>query len=123
MNEEQLKEKVISVLRNVYDPEIPVNIYDLGLIYKLEIRPGPELYVLMTLTAPFCPLAGMIYNNVENALKKGLPEMKKITIEVTFDPPWTPDKIKPEGREKFKQIYGYDIVKQWEEAQKGQTRK
>lgn len=105
-------EKIIQVLRTVYDPEIPINVYDLGLIYEVSEK-NKTLHVKMTLTAPGCPLANFIAKQVGEVLKDNFPEYEYIDIEVVFDPPWTPLRLSPEGRERFKEIYGYDIVEEY----------
>ncbi|MGC9071313.1 MAG: metal-sulfur cluster assembly factor [Acidilobus sp.] len=105
-------------LREVFDPEIPVNIYDLGLIYSIDARRvngKPKVKVTMTLTAIGCPMTGSILAYVEQALLdriSGLSD-EDLEIEVTFDPPWSPDMVSEAGREMLKEIYGYDVVEDW----------
>ncbi|ESQ24792.1 MAG: putative metal-sulfur cluster biosynthetic enzyme [uncultured Acidilobus sp. JCHS] len=105
-------------LREVYDPEIPVNVYDLGLIYAIDARRvngKPKVAILMTLTAIGCPVTGSILAYVEQALLDkiaGLSE-ENLEIEVTFDPPWSPDMVSEVGREALKELYGYDVVEEW----------
>jgi len=105
-------------LREVYDPEIPVNVYDLGLIYVIDARRvdgKPKVKILMTLTAIGCPVTGSILAYVEQALLDkiaGLSE-ENLEIEVTFDPPWSPDMVSEVGRETLKELYGYDVVEEW----------
>lgn len=84
---EEMKEKIIEVLRTVFDPEIPVNIYDLGLIYKIEAEEDRRLKIEMTLTAPTCPIAGDIIRDVEEKLKE-LEEFDTVAVDLVFDPPW-----------------------------------
>lgn len=111
----ELIQKIIEGLREVYDPEIPVNIYDLGLIYEIHAeRRGDTVHVrvVMTLTAIGCPVGGQIALFVEEAIRDRIPEAE-VEVEVTFDPPWTPLRITKEGREQFIAMYGYDIVEQW----------
>lgn len=111
----ELVQKVIEGLKEVYDPEIPVNVYDLGLVYEIHVmREGDKVYVkiLMTLTAIGCPVSGQIALFVEEAVRERIPEAE-VEVEITFDPPWTPLRITKEGREQFVAIYGYDIVEQW----------
>lgn len=111
----ELIQKIIEGLREVYDPEIPVNIYDLGLIYEIHAeRRGDAVHVrvVMTLTAIGCPVGGQIALFVEEAIRDRIPEAE-VEVEVTFDPPWTPLRITKEGREQFIAMYGYDIVEQW----------
>lgn len=86
----ELKEKVVQALKMVYDPEIPVDVYELGLIYEINIFPINNVFILMTLTSPACPAAEMIPGDME-AKVKAIPEINDVTIEITFDPPYTQD--------------------------------
>lgn len=99
MNEE-IQSKIIENLKGVYDPEIPVNIYDLGLIYDLKID-DKEVKITMTLTSAFCPSAEEIPEQVrwqaENAVKE-LNTNRTISVDVVFDPPWTPERVSEEAR-------------------------
>ncbi len=113
---EEIKEKIIEALRQVYDPEIPINVWDLGLIYELKVNDEGEVYVKMTLTTPGCPIAGVIENQVFDAISE-VPGVKKVKVDLVFDPPWTPERITKEGREAFKQVFGYDIVEAWKKQQ------
>jgi Predicted metal-sulfur cluster biosynthetic enzyme len=116
--------RVVEALRDVYDPEIPINVYDLGLIYDIRLE-DKKLKVKMTLTAVGCPLSQDLGYRVGEALQVALPEASDIDIDVVFDPPWTPLRMTNLGREMFKAIYGYDIVEQWQaqqaQAQETQT--
>jgi FeS assembly SUF system protein len=94
---ETLKEQVIAALKGIYDPEIPVNIYDLGLIYRAEVDEGGAVRVVMTLTAPACPMAAMLPRQVEERLR-ALPGVSDCKVEVVWDPPWTPERMSPEAR-------------------------
>ena len=85
------EEQVIKVLRSVYDPEIPVSIYDLGMIYGIQID-GDVVHVRMTLTTPACPVAGILPGQVETRVK-ALEGVSDATVELVWDPPWTPDKM------------------------------
>ena len=87
---------VIENLKEVYDPEIPVNIYDLGLVYSVDIE-GDEVKVLMTLTAPNCPAADMILADVEYMSKK-VEGVESCKVEITFDPPWEKSMMSEEAR-------------------------
>ena len=90
---EELEQKVIEALRKVYDPEIPVNIYDLGLIYKLEINEAEgSVLIQMTLTAPGCPVAHTFPSTVEGAAKS-VPGVNDATVELVWDPPWSQDRM------------------------------
>lgn len=104
--------KIIEVLREVYDPEIPINVYDLGLIRKVVLEDG-ILKVTMTLTAVGCPVAGSVAQEVGYALQTVMPEAKDVEVELDFEKPWDPTQMTPQGRELFKAIYGYDIVEQY----------
>ena len=85
-----LREKVLDAIKSVYDPEIPVDIYELGLIYEINIYPVNNVYVLMTLTSPACPSAEAIPSEVEEKIK-ALEGINDVKVEVTFDPPYTQD--------------------------------
>jgi len=85
--------KVIEALKTVFDPEIPVNIYDLGLIYNLQINEEThDVYILMTLTTPNCPVAEDMPGQVEEAVRQ-VEGVGKIKVDLTFDPPWDRDKL------------------------------
>ncbi|MEB3756589.1 MAG: metal-sulfur cluster assembly factor [Desulfurococcales archaeon] len=120
---EELKKKIIEVLKEVYDPEIPVDVWNLGLIYDIDIDNEGNVHILMTMTAIGCPVAGLIVHYVEEALRDSVPELrdKDIEIEVTYDPPWSPDKVTPEGRELLKAMYGYDVVEEWKKRMEQQS--
>lgn len=112
----EIVDRVIKALKEVYDPEIPVNIYDLGLIYEIHVEKGeegPRIHVVMTITAIGCPVTGTIAAYAEEAIRDAVPEAEDVIVDVVFDPPWSPDRITEEGREMLKAIYGYDIVEQW----------
>ena len=85
-------EKVIDVLRTVFDPEIPLNIYELGLIYDISVDPENRVHVKMTLTAPGCPVAGSLPPEVERKIEN-IPEVRSATVELVWDPPWTKDRM------------------------------
>lgn len=87
-----LREKVLAAMRTCYDPEIPVNIYDLGLIYDTRVEPTGEVFVKMTLTAPGCPAAGTLPGEVEDKIRV-LPLVKDVKVEVIWDPPWDKSKM------------------------------
>src|SRR3954447_11576962 len=82
-----LQKKVIEALRTCYDPEIPVNIYDLGLIYGLEVDPSGQVLIRMTLTAPNCPVAGTLPAEVE-ARVRAVPDVTDVRLDLVWDPPW-----------------------------------
>ena len=87
-----LKEKIISEIKKIYDPEIPVNIYELGLIYKIEVNEENKVLIEMTLTSPNCPVAESLPNSVkENILK--IDEVNEVDLKLVWDPPWSKDKM------------------------------
>jgi FeS assembly SUF system protein len=92
LDQEGVKERVIEALRSIYDPEIPVNIYDLGLVYRLDVSPGGVVAVDMTLTAPGCPVAETFPGMVENAIAQ-VEGVKAAQVELVWDPPWTQDSL------------------------------
>ena len=92
-----LYDAVILALKQVYDPEIPVNIYDLGLIYELNISKAREVYIKMTFTAPNCPMADEVMADVQNSVEM-TPGVKKCTIELTFEPVWDQSMLSDEAR-------------------------
>src|ERR1700744_4572278 len=90
-------QKLITALKTVYDPEIPVDIYELGLIYKVDVSDHKDVAVDMTLTAPNCPGAGEMPRMVQEALE-GVEDIGKVTVAMTFDPPWTPERMSEEAK-------------------------
>ena len=96
LSDDMLKAKVIDVLRQIYDPEIPVNIYDLGLIYDISID-GLTVHVRMTLTTPNCPVADSMPNTVQESIR-AIDEIDHAIVELTWDPPWDPDQLSDEVR-------------------------
>ncbi|HEY5536848.1 MAG TPA: iron-sulfur cluster assembly protein [Ignavibacteria bacterium] len=94
---EEIKEEVMKVLRTCYDPEIPVNIVDLGLIYDIKIATNGDVFVVMTLTSPACPVAGILPPEVQQKLKDR-PMIHDARVEITFDPPWSPDRMSEEAK-------------------------
>ncbi len=94
---QDLGEKIVRVLKTVYDPEIPVDIYELGLIYDVFVNESDEVKVLMTLTTPNCPVAETLPQEVEEKVKS-LDEVKDAEVEITFDPPWTQDLMSEEAK-------------------------
>ncbi len=86
---QNLEESVIDILRTVFDPEIPVNVYELGLVYGIDIRPGGEVIVRMTLTSPGCPVSGSLPPEVEQKVLS-LPGVTSARVDLVWDPPWNP---------------------------------
>jgi FeS assembly SUF system protein len=91
------KEQVVDALRDVYDPEIPVNVYDLGLIYALDIDDENQVSITMTLTAPGCGMGPYIAQNAEWRVAE-IDGVSDVQVEMVFDPPWSPEKVTPEGK-------------------------
>ena len=89
--------KLVTALKTVYDPEIPVDIYELGLIYKVDVSDSKDIAVDMTLTAPNCPVAGEMPGMVKAALEK-VEGAGEVTVNMTFDPPWTPERMSEEAK-------------------------
>ena len=89
-NKTLLENKVIETLQSCYDPEIPVNIYELGLIYKIEVSNEADVNILMTLTSPMCPVAESLPPEVEQKVKD-IPEVKSAQVKITWEPPWGPE--------------------------------
>jgi FeS assembly SUF system protein len=89
--------KLVTALKTVYDPEIPVDIYELGLIYKVDVADNKDVAVEMTLTAPGCPVAGEMPEMVKSALE-GVEGIGAVVVNMVFDPPWTPEKMSEEAR-------------------------
>ena len=94
---EALGEKIVRVLKTIYDPEIPVDIYELGLVYDVFVNEDNEVKILMTLTSPNCPVAETLPLEVEEKVKS-LNEVKDAEVEITFDPPWSQDLMSEEAK-------------------------
>lgn len=92
-----LKDEIVKTLRTIYDPEIPVDIYELGLVYDIETDPSGAVRVLMTLTAPGCPVAGSLPAEVERRVA-AIEGVTSVKVELTFDPPWTPARMSEAAR-------------------------
>ena len=93
----ELGEKIVKVLKTIYDPEIPVDIYELGLIYDVLVNEDYEVKILMTLTTPNCPVAETLPLEVEEKVKS-LNDIKDAEVEITFDPPWSQDLMSEEAK-------------------------
>ncbi len=96
-DEATIKENIIGVLRTIFDPEIPVNIYDIGLIYAIEVDTDARAYVDMTLTSPMCPVAGTLPGEVEMKIS-GAPGVDTAHVELVWDPPWGMEKMSEAAR-------------------------
>ncbi len=92
----KIEQDVIGVLKGIYDPEIPVNIYDLGLIYEVDVEPTGAVTIRMTLTAPNCPMADQLLGEV-NTLTARVPGVTEVNVILTFDPPWDRSMISEEA--------------------------
>ncbi|MDB5283753.1 MAG: FeS assembly system protein [Bacteroidota bacterium] len=95
--QESLKNAIIDVIKTIFDPEIPVNIYDLGLIYEINVFPDNAVEIVMTLTSPSCPAAGILPGEVEQKAK-AVGGVKDVTIELVFDPPWNQEMMSEEAK-------------------------
>lgn len=95
--EPTLRDKIEDALRTVYDPEIPVNIFDLGLVYGIKVSDDNKVHITMTLTAPACPVAPEIVFNVENKVRE-IEGVNDVHIQLTFDPPWTREMMSEEAK-------------------------
>jgi FeS assembly SUF system protein len=89
--------ELVAALKTVHDPEIPVDIYELGLIYKVDVADNKDVTIDMTLTAPGCPVAGEMPNMVRDAILT-VPGVGEVTVNMTFDPPWTPERMSEEAK-------------------------
>ena len=96
-NTESLGEKIVIELKSIFDPEIPVDIYELGLIYDVFVNEDNEVKIMMTLTSPNCPVAESLPQEVEEKIKS-IDEVKTAEVEITFDPPWTKDLMSEEAK-------------------------
>ena len=97
MDTQELGEKIVKVLKTIYDPEIPVDIYELGLIYDVFVNEEYEVKILMTLTSPNCPVAETLPVEVEEKVKS-IDMLKDVEVEITFDPPWTQELMSEEAK-------------------------
>ena len=87
-----IEEKVVEVLRTVFDPEIPINIYELGLVYNVDVSPAADVVIRMTLTSPACPVAGTLPPEVENKVR-AIPGVTSAKVDLVWDPPWSMENI------------------------------
>ena len=97
INTQDLGEKIVKELKSIFDPEIPVEIYELGLIYDVFFNEDNEVKILMTLTSPNCPVAESLPQEVEEKIRS-IDEVKTAEVEITFDPPWTKDLMSEEAK-------------------------
>src|SRR5687768_10503938 len=94
---DDLKAKIVAVLKTCYDPEIPVNIHELGLIYGIDVSPEGTVHIKMTLTSPACPVAGTLPPDVQTKVSK-IPGVTSAKVDVVWDPPWTMDRMSEAAR-------------------------
>lgn len=97
MEESDIESGIVEALKTVFDPEIPVNIYELGLIYDIDLQPGGEVLVKMTLTSPGCPVAGSLPGDVKNKIE-GVPGVTSADVELVWDPTWNPSMMTEAAR-------------------------
>jgi FeS assembly SUF system protein len=97
MEEADIENGIVEALKTVFDPEIPVNIYELGLIYDIDLQPGGEVLVKMTLTSPGCPVAGSLPGDVKNKIE-GVPGVTSADVELVWDPTWNPSMMTEAAR-------------------------
>jgi FeS assembly SUF system protein len=97
MDKLEIEQDIVKVLKNIYDPEIPVNIYDLGLIYEIIVSDDSKVEITMTLTAPNCPIADEFIENVNEGVRD-IPGVKDVSIKLTFEPPWDMNCLSEEAR-------------------------
>ncbi|MCK4664438.1 MAG: SUF system Fe-S cluster assembly protein [Bacteroidales bacterium] len=93
----QLENKIVEVLKNIYDPEMPANIFDLGLIYNIDVNEKNEVKIDMTLTSPNCPVAELLPSEVKQKIEK-IANVKKVTVKIVFEPSWDKSMMSEEAR-------------------------
>ena len=104
-----IEQKVVDVLRTIYDPEIPVNIYDLGLIYESTVSEAGEAHIKMTLTAPSCPVAGILPGQVEEKIR-AIPGIAGVKLDLVWDPPWNREMMSDAAKLQLGFDLGFDVV-------------
>jgi len=97
LDKKKIEEDIIEALKTVHDPEIPVNIYELGLVYSIDIKDSGYVQVTMTLTAPACPVAGEIVREVDEKVR-GVENVSDVNVMLTFDPPWNREMMSEEAK-------------------------
>ena len=93
----RVEQDIIATLKNIYDPEIPVNVYDLGLVYNIDYMPDATAEIQMTLTAPNCPMADMLVEDVRTQVAK-IPGVERVNVALVFGPPWDKDMMSDEAK-------------------------
>jgi len=106
-DEKVTQEIVIEALKQVFDPEIPVNVYDLGFIYNIDIKAEGKIHILMTLTVPGCPIYQIIMNNIRDKVLE-IDGINDVEVELTFEPRWSIEKITDAGKERLREL-GYNV--------------
>lgn len=104
----EVKQKVIEVLKSIYDPEIPINIYDLGLVYEVNVSEN-TIEVVIGLTTPLCPIAHIVLYQVESVLKQYFSD-KNVVVKLDLERLWSPERMTEEGRKLFRLLYGHNIL-------------
>lgn len=112
INVEEWRKKIIENLKTVYDPEIPIDIVNLGLVYELKISNEGDVYVKVGVTSPFCPVVDYLVIAVEEAIKEVV-KPRNLKIEADLQTSWNPRMMTEEGRKMFKERFGYDIMDPW----------
>ncbi len=97
LSRKDLKEEIIETLKMVYDPEIPVNIYELGLVYQVDVSENGDVKIVMTLTSPMCPVAESLPREVQYRIEE-IEQVNKVEVELVWDPPWNPAMMSEEAR-------------------------
>jgi FeS assembly SUF system protein len=96
MENQEIEKNIVRTLKQIYDPEIPVNIYDLGLIYEIKIDENRKVFIKMTLTAPNCPMMDDLLQDIHDAVSD-VPQVEDVAVELTFDPPWDKSRMSEEA--------------------------
>ncbi|MEM4976385.1 MAG: metal-sulfur cluster assembly factor [Desulfurococcaceae archaeon] len=112
VNKDTIKQRIVEILETIVDPELGVDVYNLGLVYNIDVINDKHVKITMTLTTPFCPLASIIPLMIIDQLKEKL--RIDADIDITYDPPWTPLRMTEKGRQLFKERFGYDIVEMYQ---------
>ncbi|MEM0218180.1 MAG: metal-sulfur cluster assembly factor [Desulfurococcaceae archaeon] len=112
VNKDIIKQRIVEILETIVDPELGVDVYNLGLVYNIDVINDKHVKITMTLTTPFCPLASIIPLMIIDQLKEKL--RIDADIDITYDPPWTPLRMTEKGRQLFKERFGYDIVEMYQ---------
>jgi len=111
MSEERMHEKIIEILKTIVDPELSINIYDLGLVYDVRVE-NNRIEIELGLTSPFCPLAHILPLQVKKRLEESFPDYV-VDVRLNLEKPWSPEMMTEEGRKRFRELFGYDPVEAW----------